>query len=739
MSKQGKHLYEFGPFRLDAANRLLLKDGELVPLKRKAVETLLVLVERRGEVVSKDELIQTLWPDSFVEESNLSQYIYLLRKTLGEGEYITTISGRGYRFTADARATFDPDEQIVLEDHTVARLVITEEHSEDSVANTAATRPVAPVIVKGTKSRLLAQPGARLALGLVLVIGLGLAATIYGLVFRPNRAVARFRNMRIERVTSEGNLRTVIISPDGKYIAYSVREGGKISLWTKHLATGSRVEIVPAVGANRMQPSTFSPDGSYIYYIFEDEQNQQGVLYRVPVLGGTPKRIMSEILTTISLSPDGQQFAFGRVRYGAPMEYEQLLANIDGTNVRRLLAVKAPEELGANVASWSPDGRHLAVAYSNQQLAGGWTVALISLADGTLKPLTAQRWLTLVRLAWLSDGSGVAFTAIERSGDPVQIWQISYPGGAASRITNDLNSYYSSSLSFSADGSTLIAMQREMTANIWIAPATEVSRARPVTALKNGVDGADGLDWTPDGKVIYSTRVNGQRGVALMNADGSARKSLTDGATDAGIPQVSADGRYICFISLRTGRPELWRMDIDGANPQQLLAGRMATQISISPDSRWVICASNEGGVWKVPIEGGSPIKLAGYTGVLFPQVAPDGKLLAVSIADDQTQRAQLAVVSADDGAVVKTLEMPASSRAVMFRWDADGRGFVFVNTINGVSNLWRQPLDGGKPAQITDFKSDEIYNFAYSQDGRQLALARGFASHDAVMISEAK
>src|SRR5215510_3758639 len=140
MSKRGKRFFEFGRYRLDVDNRLLLKDGELAPLKRKAVETLIVLVERRGEVVGKDELIQILWPDTFVEESNLSQYIYLLRKTLGEGEYITTISGRGYRFTANVRESGETEGQILLESQTIARLVITEEHTDDLVNDDAFAR-----------------------------------------------------------------------------------------------------------------------------------------------------------------------------------------------------------------------------------------------------------------------------------------------------------------------------------------------------------------------------------------------------------------------------------------------------------------------------------------------------------------------------------------------------------------------------------------------------------------------
>lgn len=103
MSKENRHFYEFGPFRVDTANRQLMRDGEVVPLKAKAVDTLLLLLGSQGEVVEKDELMKTLWPDSFVEESNLTQNIYTLRKALGERDYIETIPRRGYRFVADVK------------------------------------------------------------------------------------------------------------------------------------------------------------------------------------------------------------------------------------------------------------------------------------------------------------------------------------------------------------------------------------------------------------------------------------------------------------------------------------------------------------------------------------------------------------------------------------------------------------------------------------------------------------
>jgi len=141
MFKQSKHLYEFGPFRLDVTERLFLKDDSPVALTPKAFEMLVVLVQRSGHLVEKDELLKEVWPDQFVEESNLSQNIYLLRKALGEGpnehQYIETVPRRGYRFVADvkevraAESHAVDDADIVLEKRTRARILIEEEGREE--------------------------------------------------------------------------------------------------------------------------------------------------------------------------------------------------------------------------------------------------------------------------------------------------------------------------------------------------------------------------------------------------------------------------------------------------------------------------------------------------------------------------------------------------------------------------------------------------------------------------------
>ena len=133
MSTRAQHLYEFGPFRLDTVEKVLLRDGEPVPLTPKAFETLVALVERSGHLVKKDELMKVVWADAFVEESNLTNNVYALRKMLGQSEngrsYIETVPKRGYRFTAPVKQS--PAEALVVEKRTLTRMVTKETVADD--------------------------------------------------------------------------------------------------------------------------------------------------------------------------------------------------------------------------------------------------------------------------------------------------------------------------------------------------------------------------------------------------------------------------------------------------------------------------------------------------------------------------------------------------------------------------------------------------------------------------------
>ena len=579
-----------------------------------------------------------------------------------------------------------------------------------------------------------------------LILGCaGLAYAVYHFALARKPAVVHLQSVKLTRLTAEGNVESVAVSPDGKYIAYSLEASGRRSLWTKHPATTSRVQIVPPAEALAMQASTFSPDGSYVYYTRIDEQNPQGALYQVPVLGGASKKILADVAQPVSISPDGKQLAFQRLRRSGIAD-EIFLANVDGTGERRLLEVREPQWLVGGSAAWAPDGSLLAVGYGDGK---AMVPAVVSVADGTLRPITGRGWLFIGSVGWLADGSGVAFTAREQVLGALQIWQASYPQGEVRRITNDLSSYAAYSLSLTADASGIVAVQGDPISNLWVAPDGEASRARAVTARKNVQEGHYAVAWTADGKLLYDTDANGKSSIWVVNADGSDPKPLTDSTADDYAPQASADGRIIIFGSRRTNLYEVWRMDSDGGNPKQLTQETGVPTFSVTPDGRWVIYSPFVGGIRKVSVDGSPPVDLVAEGEERNPQISPDGKLLAYFFNDQQTKRPKLAVINVEGGAPVKTFDLPVSSLSIYesgfsslyrgFHWSPDGRALVYINTLSGVSNLWRQPLDGGRPRQITDFESDLIYNFAYARDGRTLALARGSHTRDAVLISDVK
>ncbi len=569
----------------------------------------------------------------------------------------------------------------------------------------------------------------------VLLVLAGVAFVIH-YALKPKSAPAHFERVKLTRITTEGNLQGVAVSPDGKYIAYTLLADGKYSLWTKHLATDSRVQIVAPAEATAMTPHFFSHDGGYVFYYQRDEQNPQGALFQVAVLGGASKKVLTRVDSTIALSPDGRQFAFVRYHPGASEQSELWLAKADGTNERRLRAFSEPEFFNGYGVAWSPDAKLIAVDYGSEEGGEHMTVTAVAVADGTSKVITAQRWAGVGRVAWFGDGSGIAVVARESASDDLQIWQVSYPEGAARRITNDLNSYGVFSLTLTADSRTLVALHLETTANIWIAPDGDAKRARAVTSRKDVQD--RGCEWTPDGHVVFTSNVGGGNRLWLMNADGTGQKPLTDAGDLAAEAQVSPDGRYIFFTSVRSKTRQVWRMDIDGSHPKQLTEGAGVPHFSLTPDGGWVIYNLWTPGLWKVSAEGGTPIKVSDAV-ARGAEVSPDGKLLAYYAEDEQTKRKRLVVVRFDDGAPFKTFDLPLTASEDVWRWSPDSRALVYADTQGGVSNLWRLPLDGARPAQITDFTSDTIRYFSYSRDGRQLALSRGNITRDAVLISDEK
>ena len=159
MSASPKHFYEFGPFRIDAVKRLLLCDGESVPLKSKCFETLLALVEARGQVLEKDELMRRIWPDSIVEESNLTVYISTIRKALNESpqehRYIVTVPGRGYSFVAEITEVREAGAELIALERNGERVALEKETASISEQESATQATGSPSRITESRHRRL--------------------------------------------------------------------------------------------------------------------------------------------------------------------------------------------------------------------------------------------------------------------------------------------------------------------------------------------------------------------------------------------------------------------------------------------------------------------------------------------------------------------------------------------------------------------------------------------------------
>ena len=592
------------------------------------------------------------------------------------------------------------------------------------------------------------------------VILLAVAGFAFYKLFLQGTKVATFQASNITRLTNNGKTVNAAISPDGKYFVYTLSDAGRQSIWLRQTSAYNDTLIVPPaqVGIFGM---TFSRDGNELYYVIK--ANDAGTLYKIPLLGGTPVKLLERIDCPVSFSPDGARLAFIRGDYPNRGESGLFIANSDGGNVQQIAARRSPEffsPINFTGPSWSPDGELIAASVTN--LKSESSLIIFNLKDGKEETLTRQPWLHVGRVEWLPGTSGLLMVARDQASGGPQIWQLSYPGGEARKITNDLSLYRG--LSLTADGNSLLTIQAGGLVNMWLVRDGDSEHAVKVQSenqvetgqLANAVQlsvgnlgylgGNEGISWTPDNRIVF-TLGNGKHGqVWLMNADESNRKQLTFGTSNNHNPVVSSDGRYIVFTSDRSNQRNVWRMNIDGSDVRQLTNDAADFLPAISPDNQWVIYSSFNAGkltLWKVPLAGGTPVEMTNREGI-NPTISPDGKLIAylfTEAADPAAPPNRIAIIPFEGGEPVKTFEVPpglAGQRTIL-AWSRDGRSLLYTAIMNNVSNIWRQPLDGGKPVQVTNFRESLITAFDWSRDGRQLACARGILIRDAVLISNSK
>jgi len=613
-------------------------------------------------------------------------------------------------------------------------------HSEARTLSVDAARPTFSAEYVTSRIKTLKQ-GPTLILAIFLLT-VGVTLGLYKLLSRdlkPTNAAAPFQTIEFNRLTNTGKVKDAVISLDGKYVAYVAGDDGKDSIWLRQVSTSNNLEIVPPADI-QYYGATFSNDSQYLYYVVKKRNETIGVLHRVPVLGGIATKLIVDVDGPISLSPDGTQLTF--VRGSSSGERALMLANADGTDERKLASRYGHEAFYFGGPSWSPDGKSIACGAGNADATGRYmSVVAVQVTDGSVKPLSTQKWRGIGRVAWQQDGKGLILTATDQGrGSPHQLWYLSYPNGEVRRLTRDLHDY--DGVSLTSDSTALVSKQTQTISSVWIAPNADADRAKEV--LSNKYDGYNDFysvfSWMPNGQIVYTSLIHGAPSIWVMTAQGTGNKQLTLDSSSNSFPSATSDARYVVFVSDRSRFTSVWRMDIDGNNAKQLTNGDDDSWAWCSPDGQWVVYHSLALGkrtLRRVSINGGDSEQLTDYISIC-PVVSRDGRWISCYYRPETKAPWKLAIIPFDGGPPVKTFDVPQNVvLQSLMRLTPDGLALAYITSRNGISNIWLQPLDGTSPKQLTNFKSDQIFWFDWSPDGRQLAVSRGAVTSDVVLIKD--
>lgn len=658
--------FEFGGFVLDCEEQVLLRDGKPVSLTPKAFLLLRTLVENHGRVIPKNELMETIWPDSFVEEGNLPFTAYFLRKTLGDSKddprFIETVPRRGYKFIAPVTPVM-PDKA----------------EPSDEASVSAADMPVTG---KRAGSRLAVVLAAA-AVGLVII---GFGVWFVTGAWNNGAAPILSRSFSVEQLSTSGNSSHAALSPDGKYAVYSDETVGKESLWLRNLDSSESVQIVPP-SDDEYVGLTFSNSGTSVYFV----RLPAGVhalpsLYRIETIGGVPVKLADHVNKRISLSADDKRMVFARCRYRRDDFCSVIVADANGANERKLMGT----ENGVHIwdVRYSPDGSSIAVAVGRTYNdSNDSSIFEIDPESGTRKDLFNERFAEIGSLEWMPDGSGILFSASDFQDGKASIHFANRLTGKLEQLTRDAASYQMLTVDRAAD--KMIAVQQVPDYRINVVSNgtnTKLAVARDMSAL-------------PDGRIVYST-FDGE--IWSVNPDSTEQRQLTKTRQAETSVSVSPDGKTIYFSTDESGNRQVWRMSADGSDRKQVTRSAGGYPLTVTADGKYLIYESTLNSyLRKVSTDGSEEIAV--HEKLLSnPAVSPDGVFAAYFFSEAMIRK--LAVIDLNTKQNVKVLDAPAGSTFDRsLAWSADGKMLYYVTKADGKNTLWQKTLDDAPPQKMAE------------------------------------
>ena len=740
-----RRCYAFGPYVADAGKRLLWRDRALVPITSKAFEILLLLIQRRGRVVEKQELLEEIWRRTAVEENTLTRHISTLRKILEERpdhhEYVLTIPGHGYQFVAEVVELDHRPEDL---QHTVAGALRSSDGTprkptDSGVMAIAAVAAPEPLPVKVPQAP--PAPASSTSSWVALAAALCLAAVTTALVFaalRVDAPLAASPSRGLRQVTFLGGLQTdPTWSPDGRQVAYASDHGGRASdIYVQAIGAAAPRQLTFSTGEDS-QPD-WSPDGEHI--VFRSE-NDGGGLFIVPVRGGPVQRI-SSFGYHPRWAPGGSLILFSSSghRGGIPKYY---VVTPDGREPQALRPDVFARIRPVHVA-WRHDGNAFSIwgrdadnrlTFVTAPVTSG--AAVTSVVDPAVETQRGEMGLTLNRFVWSASGRHLFFEG--QAQESSSLWRISVDPktlawtGGPDRLTTGTTQDTHAALS--PDGRRLVFNAQSARTRLWMFPfdaagGKVTGAGEPVTSGAAGELDADAPD---DGsKLVYRTVRGAKQQVWERTvADGHERLLVEGDEWTRSRPRWSADGRWLSYQKRRvgptgtTGDAAVAIFSVDGGQ-ESLLTRPGAPSIvpsDWSSDGKLLLggCPRPETrrvGTCLVDVNGDKPesatvrVLTADVTFNLFEQrFSPDQKWISFIAVNGSDGGASTVYVMPAAGGSWKPIT-DGSTYDDKPHWAPDGRTIFFVSHRDGVLNVWGRRIDpasgwpSGQPFRVTSFHS---------------------------------
>ncbi len=593
-----RRIFRFGFFRLDATAKVLLRGDEPVHLTRKAVETLLVLVESTGQVVTKSELMAALWPDRVVDEANLAQNIAVVRKALaaehGTPGHIETFPGRGYRILGPVEVADEAGEI----------------HHEPAPQEAAA-----PSVAR-------ALPAAFLPLSLLAVVGV----VAWFWIWQRGAPSTPEESRRIPVTRLAGQEQQPAVSRDGKSVAFVWERPGESGrgIWIQD-ADGSPPRRVSRTPGSYDSPA-WSSDGRHLACLRFQDSVGEIVLLSVD---GHSERVLAGVFPTryglpyrhLDWSPDGAYLVVDDAASAREPLGVFLVSLATGAKKR----LTQPDEIiiGDVDPHFSPDGTLVsfirAFHRARQELftvpaGGGAPVQLTS--DG--RQVTGQDWMP--------DGRRLAISS-NRSGE-FRIWTLAYPPGR-DRVPHRTGIYgdFPIQLSVARNAPELVYSVLQQDIGIWrldlASPAGAPGRWTRVVS-SSGQDVSP--QYSPSGdRIGFRSDRSGEEQLWICDRDGGNPVQITRGVLHPSVPRWSPDGRAIVFNNAITRDILTARTRADGTW-SVAPAGVQGIHPVFSPDGRWIFAGTMDA-IVRIPSEGGAPAEVARVRGISLG-ASSDGKYI---------------------------------------------------------------------------------------------------------------